>query len=372
MKMVKVGLALWLGMLCANLYAKDSNSLIWFASAGEGIYQAEFDFSDGSMSEPRQVVAGVNSDYLVQHPSLPVLYAINRESEGGHIAAYYIGIDGSLALMSKLEGRPKDGAHITVNKEGTMLAVAYYTGGSTGIYALEKDGSIGKVILENQHEGSSVNKARQEAAHPHWVGFSDDSRFLYVPDLGTDHIWVYSVDARKQKAKLAHKVPVAAGSGPRHMAFHPEKNWAYVSDELLAKVSVFEVDTRSGELTHLQTLDSAEEGKDELWANVSDIRVHPDGRFVYVVNRGLDRVSVFAVDAEKGTLSPVEREPVRGSISRNIVITEDGKWAIVAAVKSNTVAVYEVDENTGEMRFLYDHLYKVPNARAIVIDGYVN
>jgi len=352
---------------CSVNAQKPEAKSVWVAGADAGVYSAQLDMATGSLSAVKLEVANENFDYIVQHPSLEILYAVSRPTKTtSAVRSYKIAEDASLSLQSEKTDRGADGAHITVSSDGKLLAVAYYTGGDMDVYALNDDGSIGDNILHAKHEGTSVNKSRQEAAHPHYVGFSADNRFLYVPDLGTDHVWVYKVDG--YKITLVHKVASTPGAGPRHLAFHPSLPFAYVADELVSGVTSYSVDRKTGALKAIESLPSAAESSKERWHSVSDIRVHPSGKFLYLVNRGFDQVSVFSINQKTGKLTPVEREPVRGSISRNIVITEDGRWALVVSRLTNALAAYEVDQTTGELTFLTGHIYPMTTPRAIVID----
>ncbi len=344
---------------------------VWFSAAKAGIYYGRFSYQTGALSDVKQSIEGVNSSYIVQHPTQAILYSINHGNNESVIVSYHIAKNGSLTKQSELSGLPTGGAHINVNRAGTLIAVAFYSGSTTGVYSIKKDGSIGTTLMEHRHTGNSIFP-QQSAPHPHWAGFSKDGNYLYVPDLGTDEIWVYKLNNKRTKLSLVHKITSEAGSGPRHLAFHPTKNFAYASNEISSTVTAYKINTQTGLLTAIGSFDSAAGAKDELASNVSDLRVHPNGHFLYVANRGFDRVAVFAIDQVSGKLHPVENEPIRGSISRNLVITKGGDWALVAGVKSNTLAVFHVDPLTGEMHFKYDHIYYVPNARSIVINRYVN
>jgi 6-phosphogluconolactonase len=350
--------------LGASSSAWSAKPNVWVAASHGGIYHGQLDTSKGQIDNFKAAIDGANSFYIVKHPTLDVLYSVEHSGPESSVVSYRIEGE-KLTRQSGIDGRANAGCHINVSADGKLLSVAYYNGGSVGVYALADDGAIKGVFDEKQHSGSSVNESRQQAPHPHWSGFSDDSSFLFVTDLGTDHIWVYKVE--DAGLKLSHKVASNPGAGPRHLDFHPSRRFAYVSDELRAEVTAYRFDERTGELHAFETLAAAAEGAQEQWANVSDIRVHPSGKFLYLVNRGLDRVSVFAIDQQSGRLSAVEREPIRGSISRNIAFSADGSWALVAGRASNTLAVFSIDLDSGELTY-NRKLYQVPSPLSIVID----
>lgn len=357
------------GLLLIPVLPEANASLrFWIGASEGGVYAGELDTQNGDIKNFRAVLEGLDAYYIVRHPRLPILYAVIRTDGPSKIASYRIAQNGDLSLESELDGRPHGVSHINVSVDGRYLGAAYYRAGITGVYNLDKDGKIASVFAEARHQGKSVDTERQEAPHPHWAGFSADTRYLYVPDLGTDHIWVYELEESLSNLKLVQKAAAPAGSGPRHMAIHPRLDMAFVSDELLARVSRYALDRASGKLRYLDSMEPAAEATEETWHSVSDIRIHPTGRFLYLVNRGFDRVSVFTINDQTGKLTPVEREPVRGTISRNIAFDDSGQWALVAGRDSNTLALFEVELATGKLRYT-GQIKSVPTPMSIVIES---
>ena len=356
-----------LAAVSTGAFAQQSTRF-WIGASEGGIWAGELDPGNGHISNFRPVIEGVDGYYIVRHPSKPILYAILRTEGLGSIASYRIAPDGSLTLESELGDRPHGASHINISDDGRFLAVAYFRTGITGLYRLDDEGRITADFAEAQHKGKGPVADKQWAPHPHYAGFSSDTRFLYVPDLGTDHIWVYRVQAEQPMLQLVQKAAAPPGSGPRHMVIHPVLDMVYVSDELPARVSRYALNRETGELRYLDSMPPAPEAAGEVEHTVSDIRLHPSGRFLYLVNRGFDRVSVFSVDQENGELTPVEREPVRGSISRNMAFTHNGQWALVAGQLSNTLAVFKVDTASGELTYV-DQMASVPTPMAIVIEN---
>ena len=132
-----------------------------------------------------------------------------------------------------------------------------------------------------------------------------------------------------------------------------------------AKVSRYVHNPINGKLTYVDSLASAEEADPEIWRNVSDIRVHPSGKFLYLVNRGFDYVSVFAINNVTGELTPIEREDVRGKVSRNINLDPSGNWALVAGTGSDTLSVFKVNAKNGSLDFS-GQVLGIPAPMAIV------
>lgn len=349
---------------CSRANAGDI-SRFWIASSKDGIFTGELNLRSGKIENFQRSPESLSASYIVKHPSKAVLYSIGGSKNGSKISSWIIQKNGELNLQSELENRLQGGAHINISPDGRWLAVAYYSSGISGVYSLDQDGKIEAVFAEAQHSGSSVNPERQTAPHPHWAGFSEDSRFLYVPDLGTDHIWIYTLNNETKTLDLVQKSATPKGAGPRHLAFHPGQPFAYVSDELQAQVSRYVHNPDNGKLTWVDSLASAEEADPEIWRNVSDIRVHTSGKFLYLVNRGFDYVSVFAINNVTGELTPVEREDIRGKISRNINLDPTGTWALVAGTGSDTLSVFKVSAENGSLDFS-GQVLNIPAPMAIV------
>lgn len=339
----------------------------WVASGEDGIYSGELNLQTGKIQNFLRTRNSSAASYLVKHPVKNILYAVSREENSSKLSTWRIQKNGEITLQSELEKRPAGGAHINVSPNGKWLAVAYYSSGTTGVYKLDKKGNITGVVEEVVHTGASVNKERQTMPHPHWAGFSKDSQFLYVPDLGTDHIWIYKLNQQKSGIELIQKAEAPKGAGPRHLAFHPTLKLAFVSDELQSNISRYAHNPKNGELTWIDNTFSAKEIDTTQWHNVSDIRVHPNGKFVYLLNRGFDFISVFSINSVNGALTPVEREAIRGSIARNINIDPTGNWALVAGTGSNTLGLFKVDLTTGELYFT-EQLFSLPSPMAIVFE----
>ncbi len=92
------------------------------------------------------------------------------------------------------------------------------------------------------------------------------------------------------------------GSGPRHLAYHPNGKWMYGVQELSNEVVAFHWDAGKGTLTPFQAVKTlADDFKDPSTA--AEIAVRADGRFLYASNRGEDSVVVYAIDAKTGELT---------------------------------------------------------------------
>ncbi len=220
-----------------------------------------------------------------------------------------------------------------------------------------------------EHEGASdVVPDRQDRPHPHWVGYSPDGHYAFVPDLGADRLVVYGVNADKPSiAPFGHAQSVPGG-GPRHMRFSVDGRFIYLLNELSLSVTAFAWDAGQGSTGLVGTVSAlGEEARArESYNSASEILVHPNGRFVYSANRGHDSVTVFNTDPDTGIPAVREVEPIRGSWPRNINLDPTDRWLLAAGAHSNTVSVFDIDPETGELTFQPRSIINVPRPYCIV------
>jgi 6-phosphogluconolactonase len=179
---------------------------------------------------------------------------------------------------------------------------------------------------------------------------SPDNRFALVPDLGVDKLFVYRFDAKdgSLRANTPAAATIAPGSGPRHVRFHPNGRWVYLVNEIASTVIAFDWDATNGTLAEKQvvpTLPADFKGE----STCAEIEVHPNGKFLYVSNRGHDSLAVFAVDAANGRLSLIEHVPSRGKTPRNFAFDPTAHWMVCTNHGSDNAVVFRVDPDTGKL-----------------------
>lgn len=323
----------------------------------KGIYHCTFDTENGRLTEPTVVAEMDGPGFLAKHPKRPVLYAVGGLKNEQVVAAFAIEQNSSRPTLRLLNAQPiGDGgaAHVAVDATGRTLLTAQYGGGSVAAFSLSEDGSILKRTELIKHPGGSkVVGNRQDSSHAHWVGFSPDNRYAFVPDLGLDRVVIYRVDAAESKLQSHGEGVVPPGSGPRHMKFHPNGKWIYVLNELSLTVTHFEYDPNAGTMRPLKTVETvpSEALQAEKAKSASEIRIHPSGRFVYSANRGHDSITAFRVDDLTGALERIQIENARAITPRNFNLAPGGRWMLVAGQASHTLAAFEVSSESGRITF---------------------
>lgn len=330
----------------------------------QGIYRLTLDLGSGKLSAPQKVADAKNASWLAVHPGGEFLYA-TAEGQPGAAAAYAIAEDGTLKPLNQQSTGGAGPTHLWIDAAGKNLLVANYSGGSIACIAIKDDGSLGEQTAFVQHTGSSVNPKRQTAPHAHGIYTDAEDKFVYVPDLGIDKVMIYKFDV--DKGTLTPNTPphasVSPGGGARHMAFHPTGGFAYVNNEMTSQVEVFKHDAATGSLEPLQiipTLPVDFTGNN----STAEIFVHPNGRAVYVSNRGHDSIAVFAVDGASGKLKLLDHTPSGGKTPRNFAIDPTGKWLITSNQGSDDLFVFSIDPATGKLTAT-GHSAKLPTPMSV-------
>ena len=320
-----------------------------------GIYLFDLDVETGRLKR-RGAVDGVEDpSFLAVGPGRRCLLAASEVAEfegqpGGAVRAY--AIDRETGDLTRLNGQPTHGDHpcyVSFDHSGRWAFAANYTGGSLTMFPVHESGLLGEPTVIVRHHGYGV-KPEQDGPHVHSVQVDPDNRVLFVCDLGLDQIIAYPLDltAGRLDTTAPAVMRTAAGAGPRHLCFHPSGRFVFVSNELNSTVGVYSLDGESHGLTELQTLSTLPEGTKQA-NDVADIHLSPDGRFLYVSNRGHDSLAGFAVDADSGMLTPIGHTKVRGRWPRNFGFDVTGRFVLVANQKSDSLTAFRYDAATGAL-----------------------
>ncbi len=325
-----------------------------FAAGENGaIHAYQLDLDTGKLKLVHRTT-NANPFYLAVSPKQKFLYSIHAKQFGGkepeQVAAYEIaGRTGQLKLLNRQSALGSAACYLDVDATGKTVLVANYSTGSVASLPVQEDGSLGKASSFIQHAGASVDPARQKEPHAHCIVVSPDNRFVYAADLGLDQVLSYRLDPAKAKLTPNRQpfVRTPPGAGPRHLTFHPTGKQVYVINELSNSVTLFECDANSGILIEKQTISTLP--KDFVGKSYcADLKITPNGRFLYGTNRGHDSIAAFRL-GENGRLTLLGIEPSLGKGPQNLAITPDGRLLLCANLPGNNVAVFLIDQKTGRL-----------------------
>lgn len=273
-----------------------------------------------------------NPGPLAVHVENRRLYAVSYPDK---IHAYQIDpASGGLKSLSEIQlpGRPE---YIAVDRRGSCLLAAMYHQKQVVACPLDDQG---------RPQADRV-QALDSGTRPHAILGDRHGKFVYVPCDG--EIWQYAWNedgtglAPKEVAR--HKSPKGRHR-PRHLWFHPTKDWLYVVNENSRTVTFFQVDPETGGLRAIQTLPTVPE--DVVKGSGADIHVTPDGRFVYASTREHDSIAGFSIDQKSGELTPLGQiATARGP--RDFAIDPSGRFLVVGGT-GRSIVVHAIDQESGQ------------------------
>lgn len=315
-----------------------------------GFSLAHFDTDSGVLTTPRFLCDARAPAFFVIAPDGRHLYTCNSGEPGG-VAAYAIDPHtGALTYLNHELAGGGDTSFISLDQTARYALAANYQGGNIAVFALKPDGALGDWTAFEQQKGRGVNPQRQTHAYAHSIIASPDNRFVLSADLGDDKIYVYRFNARDGSLRPNDppSVSVAPGSGARHVRFHPNGRWVYLDTEMGSTVMGFNWDAARGTLTQFQTISALPPGFKGTSA-AAEMEIRPDGRFLYVSNRGDDSLTVFAIDPANGHLTFVQRASSGGHMPRNFAFDPTAHWIVCTNHGSDNAVVFAVDQATGRL-----------------------
>ncbi len=315
------------------------NYSLWSQKAdGNGISVCELDNKTGAMELLSSYEQLRNPSYLVFENS--ILYAIEEIPEDlePRLCAFKIK-NNRLELFSSKVLKGSSACHISINSQRTQIAVSYYASGGLELISLNPNGTIGKLIFNISHNGHSINPKRQEASHIHSSIFSPDGKYLFVADLGIDKVIVYDLTTKKIKQSLSLK----PGSGPRHLAWHKNQKHFFIVNELNNTLSLCKFEDSKLKLINTISTTKPNSNTDSYAAA---IKIHPNGQYIYVSNRGEDSIAVFKF-VENKAFELTQSISCQGKFPRGLALSKDAKILLVANQNSDNIYSYFIDPQTG-------------------------
>jgi len=335
----------------------------------KGIYQSRFDPLTGNLTPPLLAAATARPSFLALTAARGgprYLYAVNAINDpAATVSSFAMEKNGGLRHIGKVLSGGAGPAYVSVDATGHAAFVANYFGSTVASFRIEADGALSSPVERldfNDHARFGAlgpNATRQDRSHPHCTTISPDNRFLLVCDLGTDHISVFSIDP--DTARLTTSQPYLftngrPGSGNRHVVFHPNGRWVYGINEIDSTIDHYlwtethALKPAEGLLVttnhHVSTIAKDFPAEKNTAAEVA---VSPDGNFLYASNRGEDTLVVFAIDADHGRLTLVQRISSGGKTPRHFTLDPTAQWIVCGNQDSANVTVFRRDQGTGRL-----------------------
>lgn len=314
----------------------------------EGILSCRYDGT--AIGPPRVLAPTRNPTYLALSADRRYLYAVHETATfegrpGGGVSAFARDLrTGDLTRLNSKSSGGVEPCHLNLYPNGRFLLVANYGSGSVAVFELGPDGSLGAMTGHAQHEGAGTHPERQAGPHAHMVSFDPHSGEVLVSDLGLDSVVVYALtESGALVERPERRIEMEPGSGPRHVAFHPDGHRLFVVNELGNTLVALRRDgDRFVQTAKASTLPHGFNSHSQAAA----VRVSPSGGCVLVSNRGVDSdsIAVFRFGPGDGSLELAQVQPTLGREPREFAFGPDGRFVVVANQDSHTLVAFAFDE----------------------------
>jgi 6-phosphogluconolactonase len=359
-------LVLIITLIITTMNVQSDKRTLFVGTWSANMYILQLETSTGHLSLLSKANIGNRPSFVTLNPSKTLLYAVNEikdfSENSGALVVYDIQKNQSVNTVASMGNDP---CFVMVDSTGEQLLFANYndkrdtaSASTYGVYSLQSNGSVHaqpSVVLKNS--GHGPNPQRQDQSHPHQFITDHSNRFAFAVDLGSDRIYQYLFHPDATDKNILTVNPHApyyqarAGSGPRHLAFHPSMKYVYLSHELDSTMSVLAFNSDEGTLSEVQVITMLPQEADPSKCSGAEVQVSPDGRFVYGSNRGDSNTFViYQVDQHSGKLTLVGHQESGGDIPRYFTLDESGETLLAANQESNNIRVFKRDIESGLLK----------------------
>jgi 6-phosphogluconolactonase len=321
---------------CSGL--AEARTAVYVSNAEDGtIGVYALDADKATLTPQETVAAGAMAMPMAISRDRHFLYAAIRKAPF-RVVSFAIEADGGLSKRGETP-LPDNMAYIATDPSGRFLFGASYFGDTVAVSPIGADGVV---------EPATQSLATGRNAHA--ILADRSGRFVYAANLGADQILQYRFDAAT--GALTPNDPALiktdAGEGPRHMVFSPDARFLYVLTELKGDLLQFAIDPAKGTLSQIAAVSTipSDSVPARIWA--ADLKITPDGRFLYASERTASRIALLTLDPQTGTpllisTVPTETQP------RGLGMAPSGHFLVASGEKSEQISLYRIDGRTGAL-----------------------
>ncbi|AMJ63418.1 6-phosphogluconolactonase [Bosea sp. PAMC 26642] len=312
----------------------------------------ELDARAGELKPVETVSVSGTAMPMAVSPDRRQLY-VSLRSQPFSVSSFAIdGKSGRLTLGSTVP-LPDNMAYVSTDRTGRFLLSASYGGDKIAINPIGPQGLV-------QAEPVQVVATRKNA---HAILTDRSNTHVFASNLGGDILLQYKFDAATGRVVPNDPpfVETKKGAGPRHFVFSPDDKFAYLLNELDGTLNTYRFDAGKGTLSETTSVSVVPPGFQGGAPSSAELKITPNGRFIYASERTSNTIAAFRVDAATGALTPAgnfatETQP------RGFSIDPSGRFLVAAGQKSDSATLYAIDTESGALKELKRYpLGKNPN-----------
>ena len=238
----------------------------------------------------------------------------------------------------------------TVSAKSLPVYFGTYTSGdngSKGIYRSKLDTDTGEL---------SAPVLAAEAKNPSFIEIHPSGKYLYAVSEsgGAGTVSAYVINPNTGGLKFLNQQP-SGGSGPCHVNIDHAGRNVLVANYGSGSASVIPIaaDGKLAEPTgFVQHEGSSVNPRRQKGPHAHSINVSPDNRFAFVADLGLDKVMIYRLNVNKGTIitnDPAFAKVKPGAGPRHFAFGADGKYAYVINELDGTVTAFAYEPASGAL-----------------------
>jgi len=280
---------------------------------------------------------------IAQHPTKPLLYLTggSGKTSGNNFGMRQLDPKTNEDTGGVMATLPRNYSYLSVDRTGEFLLGCNYGEGIVDIYRLQESG------MPDPNPVATLEEGRKAA---HCVLLSPDNRHFYIPYVKENNaLYQYRFDAATGVPTALEPMNAGSpeGTGPRHLAYHPNLPILYFSEEQGLGVSIYHRDVESGKLKYSESVSSVPDDVPDEGVSASDIVMTPDGNFLYTGIRGhkheFDHIAGYAVQ-EDGGLKPLGLTET-SAVPWGLAVSPDSNFLVVTAFKGAEILLYRIGED---------------------------
>lgn len=334
-----------------------NTKVVLYSAVGEEFTHYDVDVEALTLTKRKSIKVPAVVQYAWPHPSKRHIYvATSNRGKGmkadfNHVSA--LRIDPASGEVTP-HGEPVPlwtrAVHICLTADANHLLSGHNLprAGIT-VNKINADGSIGPEVKQPAGLAFGI--------YPHQVMAALSTGTVMLVDRGNDAEHGKPEDPgalrlfRIKDGVLSNLAAIAPndgyGFGPRHLDFHLTQPWIYVSLERQNKLYMYRMQGDGIEPAAAYTRDTLQDPVNVKPRQLAGtIHVHPNGRFVYLINRsdstveykgkkvfggGDNSIAVYAIDQATGEPTLIQHADTHAYHSRTFAIDPSGRMMVVAS-----------------------------------------
>lgn len=235
--------------------------------------------------------------------------------------------------------------------DGHFVNQFVYDDSNVAMYPIDETGAIQPCCDCFQFTGHGMDPNgspqggghSQASPHAHIVVVDPSGKFVVACEKASEKVYVFRVTDGEIVLASVYQAPLR--TGPRHCAFD-NNGHMFMTSEFSSEIWAFNFDSETGVLSFADKQSTVAEGfngRNEL----ATVQVTPDGKYVYVNNRGEDTIVGYSIAAD-GKLTKILSMGVGKCPAdpkdavRDMKISPDGSFLLVPVRPDNVVRSYAI------------------------------